>query len=93
MLLVYLMVGLFCALFFVQVYFRIKVLQVYKKLVKKGIDLNKIPIFNKAALQEIYARDPENAPDIKEFITQIKFSVFGAMGILFFMVILYFVMR
>ena len=73
--LVYLVIGLFVALLFLQFYFRVRVLKIYRKLVKNEVQFESSHIFSKKKMeQEILPRYPEHKDDILKFVHEMKFS-------------------
>lgn len=74
--LVYLVIGLFVGLLFLQVYFRLRVLKVYKRLVKNEVQFDSSHIFNKSKMEkEVLARYPEHKEDVLKFVHEMKFSI------------------
>jgi len=74
--LIYLVIGLFVALLFINVYFRIKVIKVYKRLVRNEVQFDTSHIFSKKKMEEeIIPRYPDHADDIRKFVHQMQFSV------------------
>jgi len=75
-LLFFLIAGLFAALLFVNVYFRIKVMKSYKKLVKNRVQFGAVHLISKAKMErEILPQYPDNQEAILTFIRQIHFSI------------------
>ena len=73
--LVYFIIGIFIALLFLQLYFRIKVLKIYKRLVANEVEFNATHLFNKKKMEaEILPNHPEHAEDIKSFARHIQLS-------------------
>ena len=73
--LVYLVIGLFVALLFLQFYFRIRVLKIYRRLVKNEVQFESSHIFSKKKMeQEILPKYPEHKEDIQKFVHEMKFS-------------------
>lgn len=78
-----LVIGAFLAILFLNVYFRVKVLKVYRKLVQNQVQFNAIDVFNKKKLEtEILPKYPKSKDDIVTFANHIKFSVRCASGLL-----------
>lgn len=74
--LVSLVIGLFIAMLFLNVYFRIKVLKVYKKLVQAEVEFEAKHVFNHKKLeQEIIPKYPEHAQDIWTFSNHLRYSI------------------
>ena len=92
--LVYLVIGLFVGLLFLQVYFRLRVLKVYKKLVKNEVQFEASHIFNKSKMEkEVLSRYPEHKEDILKFVHEMKFSIQIASLLIILIVIAGFLLR
>ncbi|MCF8237436.1 MAG: hypothetical protein K9I85_04715 [Saprospiraceae bacterium] len=74
-LLVSLVIGLFVAMLFLQFYFRIKVLKVYRVLVQNRVQFNAGDLFRKDRLAEVKEQYPTRATDIQTFADHINYSV------------------
>lgn len=75
-LLFYLIIGLFVAMIFVNVYFRMKVLKVYKTLVKNRVQFDSSHIFNPKKMEsEILPRYPKFKDEILLFSSHITYSI------------------
>jgi hypothetical protein len=75
-LLLFLIIGLFAAMLFVNVYFRMKVLQTYKRLVQNRVEFGAAHIFNKAKMEEeILPRYPHMRQDIESFVRHMQYSI------------------
>ena len=71
-----LIIGLFVAMLFLNVYFRVKVLKSYKKLVQQRVEFGVKDILNKQKIeQEVIPKYPHAAKDIREFTNHIRYSV------------------
>lgn len=71
-----LIIALFVALLFLNVFFRIKVLKHYRVLVKNRVDFDIKSIFNKEKIEtEIIPNHPQFADDIRAFSGNIRSSV------------------
>jgi len=71
-----LIIALFVALLFLNVFFRIKVLKHYRVLVKNRVDFDIKSLFNKDKIEsEIIPKHPKFADDIRAFSTNIRRSV------------------
>lgn len=67
---------MFCGILFLNVYFRVKVLKLYKKLVQNRIEFKPIHFMNQERLEkEILPKYPEHKEDILKFISHIRFSM------------------
>ncbi|MEM1321182.1 MAG: hypothetical protein AAGG75_13085 [Bacteroidota bacterium] len=74
--LVSMVIGLFIGMLFVNVYFRVKVLKTYKKLVKNRVEFGAAHIFNRQKMkEEIFPRYPRHQEDIKTFVNHLRFSI------------------
>jgi len=77
--LTFLIIGIFVALLFLNIYFRVKILKVYKTLVQNKVEFNSSHIFNKTKLEnEILPKYPKFSADILTFTGHIKNSIFIA---------------
>lgn len=77
--LTFLIIGIFVALLFLNIYFRVKVFKVYKTLVQNKVEFDSSHIFNRTKLEtEILPRYPNSKVDILTFIGHIKKSIFIA---------------
>lgn len=74
--LVVVIIGLFVAMLFLNLYFRMKVLQVYKVLVQNNVEFGASHIFNKKKMeQEILPKYPKHRKDIETFVSHIQYSI------------------
>ena len=74
--LIFLVIGLFIAMLFVNVYFRVKVLKTYKKLIKNRVEFGASHIFNRKKMEEeILPRYPKHREDILDFVNHIRYSM------------------
>ena len=74
--LVYLVIGLFVSLLFLQLYFRIRVLKVYRRLVRDEVQFESKHIMSKRKMEEeILPRYPEHKEDILKFVNEMRFSL------------------
>jgi nitrate/nitrite-specific signal transduction histidine kinase len=73
-LLIFIVWGLFAAVLFLNVYFRVKVFKVYKNLVQNRVQFNALDTFNKAKMEEVKKQYPQNATDIDTFVSHIQYS-------------------
>lgn len=75
-LLVSIIVGLFIAMLFVNVYFRIKVFKSYKKLIQAHVEFGVMHIFDKDKMaQEILPKYPNSKEDILTFVHHLRYSI------------------
>lgn len=75
-LLISIIIGLFVAMLFVNLYFRAKVLKVYGILVRNRVQFGAAHVFNRQKLEEeVLSRYPQFRPEIESFIRYIRFSI------------------
>ncbi len=81
--LVIIMISLMAALLFVNLYFRIRVLKLYRKLLSNRIEFTVTDIFDREALEnEVLPRYPQHQDDINSFVNHIRFSIRCAMAMI-----------
>jgi len=81
--------GLFLSLLFLNVYFRWKVIKVYKNLVKNRVQFSSVDIFkSEKNMQDIFNKYPSSKDDIKAFIYNIRLSVGMALAIIILITLL-----
>lgn len=69
-------IGLFVAMLFVNIYFRAKVLKTYGILVRNRVQFGAAHIFNRQKLEaEILPRYPQFRQEIETFIHHIRYSI------------------
>jgi len=69
-------IGLFVAMLFVNLYFRAKVLKLYGVLVRNKVEFGAVHIFNRQRLEkEILPRYPKFRTEILTFISHIHYSI------------------
>lgn len=74
--LAFLVIGLFVAMLFVNVYFRAKVLKTYKRLVQNRVQFGAAHIFNRKKMEaEILPKYPNNRQDILDFSNHMQYSI------------------
>lgn len=74
--LIFLVIGLFVALLFLNVYFRVKVLKKYRYLVNNRVEFTTSDIFNKKRMEEeVVVKYPQHREEILGFARHIKYSV------------------
>jgi hypothetical protein len=74
--LISIVIGLFVAMLFVNVYFRAKVLKIYGVLVRNRVQFGAAHLFNKKKMEEeIYPRYPQHREDIETFVRHIHYSI------------------
>lgn len=75
-LLITIVIGLFVAMLFVNLYFRAKVFKVYGILVRNKVEFGAIHIFNRKKLEEeILPRYPQFQNEIETFIKHMRNSI------------------
>jgi hypothetical protein len=75
-LLVSVIIGLFVAMLFVNVYFRAKVLKTYGILVRNRVQFGAAHIFNREKLeQEILPKYPQHRREIEDFVRHMRYSI------------------
>ena len=75
-LLISIVLGLFAAMLFLNVYFRVRVLKTYKILVKNKVEFGASHFFNREKReQEIHPRYPDMVNEIEVFVSHIQYSV------------------
>lgn len=75
-LLITIVIGLFIAMLFLNIYFRVKVLKTYKKLVQNRVDFKARDLFNKQKMEtEVYPKYPHMREDIETFSRHIQYSI------------------
>ncbi len=69
--------GLFGAMLFLNIYFRVRVFKVYKKLIQNRVEFGAAHIFNRERMeQEIYPKYPPHLrTDIETFVSHIRYSM------------------
>ena len=87
--LVVLIIGLVLAIICFNVFFRVRVMKYYKKLVKARVEFDLNHIINKDKLEkEIIPKYPDSESDIRAFIHQLKIS--ARIGMILFVLISFF---
>lgn len=75
-LLISIVIGLFVAMLFVNLYFRAKVLKLYGVLVRNKVEFGAAHIFNRQKLEEeILPRYPKFRTEIEAFIQHMRYSI------------------
>ncbi len=75
-LLISIVIGLFIAMLFLNIYFRVKVLKSYKVLVRNKVDFGAAHIFNKSKREEeILPRYPNMRQEIETFSNHLRYSI------------------
>lgn len=69
-------IGLFIAMLFLNVYFRVKVFKAYKVLVQNKVEFNAMDIFSKKKLEEeVYPNNPKFKKEIQTFANHMQYSI------------------
>ena len=76
LLLVTIVLSLFAAMLFVNIYFRVKVLKTYKILKQNKVEFGSAHLFNKKRMEaEIFPRYPHMKAEITTFTSHIHYSI------------------
>lgn len=76
LLLISIVIGLFLALLFMNIYFRVTVMKAYKKLVQNEVDFKGIHFFNaKRMEEEVLPLYPQHREDILTFVKNMRYSM------------------
>lgn len=68
--------GLFGAMLFLNLYFRIRVLKVYKKLVQNRVEFGASHLFNRDKMEtEIFPKYPQMRYEIEIFVRHMRYSI------------------
>ncbi|MBK9015426.1 MAG: hypothetical protein IPM82_15950 [Saprospiraceae bacterium] len=74
--LAFLLIGLFVAMLFVNVYFRAKVLKTYKRLVQNRVEFGASHLFNRKKMEEeVLPKYPHMRQDILDFSNHMQYSI------------------
>ncbi len=75
-LLVTILAGLFLAMLFLNIYFRVKVMRTYRKLVENRVQFGAKHLFNKAKMEEeIFPKYPHMKEEIETFSRHMQYSI------------------
>lgn len=75
-LLISIIIALFAAMLFINVYFRVKVLKSYKRLVQNRVEFGAAHLFNRQRMEkEILPRYPAMRQDILDFSNHMQYSI------------------
>ena len=75
-LLISIVIGLFVAMLFLNLYFRAKVLKVYGVLVRNRVQFGAAHVFNRKKLEEeVLPRYPQFKNEIETFIRHMRYSI------------------
>jgi len=92
--LIYLIIGIFVALLFINIYFRVKVIKLYKILVNNRVEFGSAHIFsNEKMAREILPKYPKVANEIQDFAGHIKKSISIAVILVVLITLLGYVLR
>lgn len=68
--------GLFGAMLFLNLYFRMRVLKVYKKLVQNRVEFGASHLFNRDKMEtEIFPKYPQMRNEIETFVRHMRYSI------------------
>lgn len=74
--LITIVLALFVAMLFVNVYFRVKVMKTYRKLVQNRVEFGPAHLFNRKKMEaEIYPKYPHMQADIEVFVRHLRYSI------------------
>ena len=75
-LLVSIVIGLFVAMLFLNLYFRVKVIKSYRRLVAREVEFGAVHVFNRQRLEEeVLPQYPESREDILTFVHHLRYSI------------------
>jgi len=75
-LLISIVIGLFVAMLFLNLYFRVKVLRSYRKLLKNRVEFGAAHLFDKNKMEaEVMPRYPHMREEIETFTSHIRYSM------------------
>ncbi|MBV6429083.1 MAG: hypothetical protein KIPDCIKN_03621 [Haliscomenobacter sp.] len=75
-LLISIVIGLFAAMLFLNIYFRIKVLKAYKVLVRNKVEFGAVHVFNRSRREaEVHPRYPQMKNEIETFANHLRYSI------------------
>ncbi len=75
-LLISIVIGLFVAMLFLNVYFRMKVLRTYRKLVDNRVEFGAAHLFDRQKMEtEIFPKYPHMKDDILTFVNHMRYSI------------------
>ncbi|MCB0638868.1 MAG: hypothetical protein KDC54_19705 [Lewinella sp.] len=75
-LLITLVIGLFVAMLFLNVYFRVKVIRSYRTLIRNEVQFGAAHVFNKRKLEEeVLPYYPEFRDEIETFVHHLRYSI------------------
>lgn len=75
-LLISIVIGLFVAMLFLNVYFRVKVLRTYRELAKNRVEFGAAHVFNREKMEaEIMPQYPHMRKEIETFVNHLRYSI------------------
>lgn len=75
-LLISIVISLFVAMLFLNVYFRVKVFKVYKVLVQNQVEFDASHFFDKEKMEkEVISKYPEQRVEIETFVRHMRYSI------------------
>ncbi len=75
-LLISIIIGLFLAMLFLNLYFRVKVLRTYRKLVENRVEFGAAHLFNNRKMEEeIFPKYPHMQEEIQTFSRHMQYSI------------------
>ncbi|MCB0572760.1 MAG: hypothetical protein KDC66_23490 [Phaeodactylibacter sp.] len=75
-LLISIVIGLFVAMLFLNVYFRVRVLRTYRKLVENRVEFGAAHVFNRRKMEEeIFPQYPHMKQEILTFVNHMQYSI------------------
>lgn len=90
----FLIIGIFLALLFLNIYFRVKVLKIYKVLVQNKIEFDSTHIFNSKKMErEVLTKYPKFTREILGFTSHIKKSILIAIILVALITIMGFIIK
>lgn len=68
--------GVFAAMLFLNVYFRVKVMKAYRVLVQNRVQFEASHLFSRKKMEEeIYPKYPQFRQEIEQFVNHIRYSI------------------
>lgn len=92
--LITLVIAAFCAILFLNIFFRLRVLKHYKYLVQNRVEFSVKDIFDAKAMDaEVLPKYPQHASHIKAFADNIKRSVYLASALILLISVLALILK
>jgi hypothetical protein len=83
-LLVSIVIGLFVAMLFLNLYFRMRVLKAYRQLVEGRVEFKAVHLFNREKMEaEILPKYPNYRQEILTFVNHLRYSIRMATVLIF----------